>query len=308
MSLLTLCKTALLFPLSFSINFLVRNLFRLYYRILFLKNKNMFSMGSFNWKTLNELLEEKPFLINYLALTAPRWNPHALIASVGPLFVRECLEIEERFFEEGEGFWYLVIYSAPGGKTIDCLPSGKGKSHSGKIQLKPGNYTITLRIYEGDRHHLPGIEVDGGERVIEGREVEVKNQVPMESIVFNRNSFFFRFVHGYMYTMLKFDCLFSDSLVRRECLPVGNPETYFVYGVFSAGQSLRLSMNKCLFDSALIFITCYNKSSFPVYCENIVSDSDFETHHFAEDGFYVCRVVGRVPHYADNYAVSISVA
>jgi hypothetical protein len=225
---------------------------------------------------------------------APRWNPHALIASCGPMYIKHGLEFDVNELKEETKYWYMVIYGAPNGKTVRSISSTDSLTGCLQIPLEAGNYTLTLRIYDPrDLQTFPGISLDDGRYKVQGRQVSICYQPPLERLVFGRRSAFLMFVHHYMYTMLDRKGVFPSAWVSREYLPVGNPETFFLYGVFKAGQSLKVSLDMPMLAGSLIFLTCYNRSSYPIYQAELSHDSIFETYAFTEGGFFLCRVVSR---------------
>lgn len=297
----------LIFPLSFALNRVVRSGFRLLYRLRFLLQRKQFEIGPFSWQTLNEVLSEKPFFVRYLAVAAPRWNPHALIASGGPVRVDEKLEFSTSGLCQAAAHWYFVIYRAPNSETIHCVSSEDDPQGNVCLTVDPGIYTVTLRAYLPQAQLcLPDIVVDGGERRIAARTVASREQPELEGILFHRRSPFFGFLHHYMRTMLRRPELFPGRWVEREYLPVGNPETRFVYGAFEAGQSIRVSADERVLGAGLVYLTCYNRSSFPVYGVRVEASPEVTTPSFSDSGFYLCRIVlsERIPDLEDRLMVT----
>jgi hypothetical protein len=61
------------------------------------------------------------------------------------------------------------------------------------------------------------------------------------------------------------------SFVRREYLPVGNPETAFRYGYLGRGQCVEITSSHGILEGYCLYLTIYNRSSFPVLWSEVRS-------------------------------------
>lgn len=282
----------LIFPFSYAANRFARFWFRLCYRLKFVFSKRQINESSYAWQTINEIVSQKPRLISYLALAAPRWNPHAIIASCGPMRIQNSVAIDISELNRSCAKWYLIVYNAPGGQTVSATSSTNDGMAERKLEVSPGIYTVTLRVYEPqEKMSFPSLSIDDGMRQVEKRHIRCAELPSLEDNVFNLQSGFYRFVHSYMYTMLRYRSWFPKKWIEREYLPVGNPETHFRYGAFDSEQAVSIDFDESSRSGMLVYLTCYNRSSFPVFSTKLEEKNGIVTPRFTEAGFYLLRVL-----------------
>ena len=157
------------------------------------------------------------------------------------------------------------------------------------IRLSPGNYYISFRYYEpGERLRFPAIVVDGRQLV---PEVEVPGNVNAFYEDFHRRSNrFYICLQYYVYVAIRWQRILPAAWIKRELLPVGNPDTDFLYGIVEPGQALAFRCDPQLWQSHRVYVTAYNLASFPMLGFE-VKEPVFTGPTFTQRGFYVVRVV-----------------
>jgi hypothetical protein len=217
-----------------------------------------------DWRTLSEVLDQ-PLALPYIMVTGPRWNPHALIASLGPFQVKHGLRIRADTAHRSAQMWTLVIYGASNSHVIASIDSNSVARDDGWSEhtLPAGRYSGILRYYEWSANpRLPEIELDGNRRTSE------RSISPHENNYFGelraKDGVFYACLHYYVLEMLRLRRYLPESFVRREYLPVGNPETAFLYGYVRHGQCLEITSSEGLPEGHRLYLTLYNRSSFPI--------------------------------------------
>jgi len=75
----------------------------------------------------------------------------------------------------------------------------------------------------------------------------------------------------------------------KEYLPVGDTSNEFLYGVIYKACSLNLQINSLLLNNYDVYLTIYNRSSFPVIWYQI-KEEKHTTPVVEKDGFYLVRL------------------
>jgi hypothetical protein len=213
------------------------------------------------WRMLNGELLQRPLALPIVMTTGPRWNPHAIIASAGPLSVTRELRVDARTADSSAQAWTAVVNSFPDGRTVASL--GLGSSHSDRLEVPPGRYTVVLRYYErAAAPRLPAIEADGQEVVPAVDVPPTINDFYKE--LKQRDSSYYLWLHYYISVILRYEKRLPASFIRGQYLPAGNPETEFFYGGMTPGERLDLKSLPLPGDSR-VYATIYNRSSFPLF-------------------------------------------
>ena len=214
------------------------------------------------WRFLSGEGLKRPLALPIVMTTGPRWNPHAIIAAVGPLSVQHTLRIDAPAAASSAKAWTVVVNAFPGLRTVASLGSMSGGTDS--LQLAPGRYTLMLRYYEaGSSPRLPAIEIDGTP-IVAGVDVPpTVNDFYKE--LKGHNGFYYLWLHYYISVILRYEKRLPPSFVRAEYLPVGNPETEFFYGALKPGERLSLASVRLLRNDHRIYVAVYNRASFPVF-------------------------------------------
>lgn len=242
------------------------------------------------WKVLSRETLARRGTIPVLMLTAPRWNTHAIIGNFGPLEVKGSLSLDVAAAARSARSWSIVVYRFPHNITVDSAGSIDPPSADPwrTISLAPGTYSLGLRYYHiTDASELPAVRVDGQDhvpaRTIPGDALSVYD------VVQGRRSVFYLLVHYYVFHVLDYRDWLPAAFVKREFLPVGNPQTEFRYGAVRRGQSISLQLSPSLLASYDVFFTLYNRCSFPVTWY-VVTAAQHHTGPVAATGFYLVRM------------------
>jgi hypothetical protein len=244
---------------------------------------------SLDWRTISEVLGQ-PLALPYIMVTGPRWNPHALISSVGPFQVKHGLRIRADTAHRSAQMWTLVIYRASDSDTVASIDSNSVAPDDvwREQTLPPGRYSGILRYYEWSTDpRLPEIEIDSSRRIPE-RSVP-PNENDYLGRLRNKNGFFYACLHYYMLEILRLRRYLPESFVRREYLPVGNPETVFLYGDLRRGQCIEITSIHGIPEGHRLYLTIYNRSSFPVIWSEVRS-LPYRTQHAEVPGSYLLRL------------------
>ena len=251
------------------------------------------------WRLLSKESLQTPIALPVVMTTAPRWNPHALIATLGPFPVKQGIRIHVDAADRSAKAWTIVVYSMPGRRTVTSVGSIDGPVPGGwrTIPLSPGLYGLAARYYGWKSEiELPNIEVDGSLLVQAQRHSNANNDFYKD--LRDRRGILYTGLHYYVYPMLKYRNWFSTDFVERQYLPVGNPETEFVYGILRPGESLRMETDAAILRSFDIYLTIYNRASFPIIWYR-VTDAVHTTGGIAQKACYLIRI-----HKSDNSAVT----
>ena len=154
-------------------------------------------------------------------------------------------------------------------------------------------YTFAIRYY-GLRTDavLPAIKIDG-KTAFDERPVP-QNPLDVYEMVRGRSPFIFLALHSYVYPLLLLRAWLPRALVRRELLPVGNPETTFKYGTVEKGERVQIALPPESLRTQLALLTIYNRASFPI-AWFALSEAVFETAPIAAQGVWVLRLHPRGP-------------
>lgn len=251
------------------------------------------------WRPFNEELLSEFGALPMLMTSAPRWNPHAIIARIGPLAVEEFLQIHTGIIQSCAKACSIVIYGFPRHRTITYLGTSS-KNEMGEwetINLKSGKYEVGIRYYDTtETIVLPQIKIDGKKSI---PQIEAKVSNEFYKSLIKRNNIFYKFLHYYMYHLIEYKKWFPKRFVESEFLPMGNPETKFYYGIFRKGQSLGLKIKYDLLKEYTVGLALLVRESFPVEWYNI-KDEEKTISNIPYDGFYVIRIHAKIslPDYA----------
>ncbi len=214
------------------------------------------------WRMLTGELLQRPLALPIVMTTGPRWNPHGVISSAGPLSVKRELRVDARAADSSAQAWTAVGNSFPDLRTMASLGSGSGRSD--RLKLPPGRYTVILRYYEWTAApRVAVIEVDGKE-VVSAADVQPTTNDFYKDLK-QRDSRYYLWLHYYISVMLRYKKRLPASFVRSQYLPVGNPETEFSYGPMKSGERLDLKPLQPLLSDSRVYATIYNRASLPLF-------------------------------------------
>ena len=248
------------------------------------------SARSITWRLLDRSTLEMPISLPVLMTTGPRWNTHALIGTIGPLKISRNVSIRSSACIKSADSWTGVIYSFPDFSTISQFSSSNINSDDdwSSISLQPGLYILGLRYYGlSSSPRMPDVCL-GDSEIIDGIDIPLdSNEVYNE--LESRSNFYYLFLHYYIYTLLRLRGLLPESFVRKEFLPVGDPDTVFRFGLLKASYSLHVETTACLLEGYRVFFTGYNRASMPFSSEEITA-TDWDLVPPKSDGFYLFRI------------------
>lgn len=236
------------------------------------------------WIGFSEVVA-KPIGIPFLIVTAPRWNCHATIAITDSFHIKNKISLNtESAFHSSEAFSF-VLYPESG--AAFSIASHLGPRGEITFNLSPGAYRIGARYYGSTEDpSFPEVFADG-EVALEAvclKGETIRYQKQLESIR-NRRHWPSAWLHYYVFHMLQWRFL-GEEFLKKEFVPVGNPDTDFEYGFLKAGQELTVKTGEEPYPTC-VFVTIYNRHSFPVKWTEVPHSPHHET--CLQDGFYLIR-------------------
>ena len=216
-----------------------------------------------SWKLLVEKFKVPGSLI-YVMLNAPRWNTHALVATLGPFKVEEVIRFSNLSdVTKNCQSWTVVVYEQPSNRTVAFFSSFEIQSDEHTLNLPSGKYAIGMRCYEGEYPlSLPVVMIDKSQKQI--RRIISSKPEYYPSRIFGKKSKFFETLQLYSHLALSGRVKKNEEFVKNEYLPVGNPETEFTFGTIMHNETKCLDFSDIDFDKYLLYVTRYNSSSFPI--------------------------------------------
>ena len=216
------------------------------------------------WRVLDAAGLARPLRLPVVMTTGPRWNTHAIIASVGPLPVRAHISVDRAVADASAQSWTLVVNRFPDLHTVTRLSSrdDRPSTEVHEVLVDDGQYNVILRYYDWtDQVELPPLCVDGEPLVI---------GLPVSS---DTNEFYgslgdrlrpaYAVLHYYVTVLLRLRPWLPEGLVFRELAPVGNPDTTFCFDAVWKGERLELRADPRLLDTHIVRYTIYGIDSFP---------------------------------------------
>jgi hypothetical protein len=272
--------------LSFIFYKIVKFIIGILYTIFLFIKKDQASQ----WRVLSGQTLETFLSLPVLMTKGPRWNTHAIIGTLGPFQVQETITLDLNIIKQSAQSWIVVIYSFPSYQTITNLDSNKIDSQDNwiSISVKPGLYSIGLRYYHwSDSIQLPTVKVDS-ELLVKYLDISPNVNHFYQKLIQNKNWFYLA-LHYYIFTILKYRKWLSESFVKQEFLPVGAPDTEFVYGYLEKGQSLKIMTDPLIINHYDIYFTTYDRSSLPLdWCQ--ITEETYVTKPIESNGYYLFRL------------------
>ncbi len=221
------------------------------------------------WRVLSAETLESFLSLPVLMTKGPRWNTHAIIGTLGPFYVGETLTVNLGDLRNSARSWIFVVYSFPWYETITNLDSNVIESQQEwySLKLRSGWYTIGLRYYDRTPPiYLPNIKVDGA--IFTAATAVSPDVNSFYPTLIKKKNFFYNALHYYIFTILKYRDSLPQSFVRSEYLPVGAPDTEFVYNYLKKGQSLQVEIELGILAHYYVFFNIYDRSSLPLsWCQ-----------------------------------------
>lgn len=247
------------------------------------------------WKFLSAELLARRFMLPVMMSNAPRWNPHAIIATAGPLRVQDHLTVDLGPVRRSARQWSLVLYTTPEGRTVPGYDPLDGEPEGDSLTLRPppGEYLVSLRYY-GWRPEptLPALAVDG-EPLVPARALPEPINTFYPGLL-KRRAPLYRCLHFHIVPFLRWRDRLPEDFVRAALLPVGNPSTTFRYGTNEVGQRLHIRVSAATLDAYEVAWTLYSRDSF-VLGWGVAEAVEELTSPSPEAGFWVLRLHPRRP-------------
>jgi Family of unknown function (DUF6208) len=247
------------------------------------------------WSVLSGEALKNKLVLPGIMTTGPRWNTHAVIAAAGPFDVRRSIAVDTEAALGSAEAWTIVVYTFPDQRTAGHIGSQDAPfaSHWVEHNLPAGRYTLAVRYYRWmNEPRLPEVRVDGTPLVPELKVTSDINAFYAE--LRQRRGPYYRWLHFYVFTMLRFRHRLPQRFVERELLPMGNPETQFRYGILYCGESLRVEAAPDMLADYDVYLTVYTRDSFPSSWGQI-QPATYTTPPVNEDSFYLVRIHRRRP-------------
>lgn len=242
------------------------------------------------WRVLSAETLSIPIILPVLMTKGPRWNTHGVIGTLGPFAIESTLEVNLDEAARSAQSWTVVVYSYPEYKTVTRLSWLKSmeEQNQGVLSLPKGYYSVGIRYYGlSSQAAMPTVTFDKGKPlagVVVSKEI---NQ--FYETLGDRTNFYYLSLHYYIYTILRLRDRLSDTWVRSEYLPVGDPDTVFRYDCFRKEDKLHVEVEPQVFQNYWIYLSVYNRASLPIFSDEIV-DKDYKTGEFEQSGYYLFRI------------------
>lgn len=222
------------------------------------------------WRTISQDLEKLGGR-HIIGIIAPRWNCHALLASMSPIRINKSLTLELASFGSQADSWSLVLYDESF-QMRHWIGSSTMSENTVVWQLPPATYSLSLRYYtDGDDIEVPAVVIDGSVRVVGGKFAgEAPRYKRHLETVRNRSGPASRLLQYYVFYNLSRKEKCAASL-RHQFLPVGNPDTEWHYGHLVVGEKLEIRSNDAHQQAYNTYVCFYNWASFPVEWHTIKS-------------------------------------
>ncbi len=262
--------------------FIIGSLFIVYLAI----NKKQASQ----WRVLSEKTLRSPLILPVLMTKGPRWNTHAIIGTLGAFKVEEEIAIDIESANNSADSWIAVVYSFPSYKTITSIESSKINSNSlwHSIKLPSGRYSLGLRYYNRRNNIvLPAVKIDNKDFV--GKTSVPSNINDFYHDLIQAKNWFYLSLHYYIFTILKLRKYLPQSFVRREYLPVGAPDTTFVYNYLKNNQGLEINFAPEVIKNCNIYFNLYDRSSLPLnWCQ--IDTNQYKLPAPQNNSYYLLRI------------------
>ena len=230
----------------------------------------------------------------------PRWNTHTNVHSWDLGFRQPCklsLEIENVRLP---GFsWQVVCYGnmdtlasqgvAPNGVQWLTVPLNKGKGDKRTLRI-----TLMIRLYMFDgceEARLPRIKLNGKLLKNYGEVDFTISKLQFNRELRAKQKFHHLAMQWHVMPMLRARKLLPVAMVRDVYLPVGNPETQWLYGIIFEKYALRVNVVPFLLHDHLVFVTVYSRASIPTQPSITITKVVSTLHVSLEDGFWAMRIV-----------------
>lgn len=229
----------------------------------------------------------------------PRWNTHTNVHTwyLGKLVPGE-LTIEIENVSQPGFSWQVVCYgnqktlasqaAAPGG-ACEWLTMRVDGAQSTHVLLN-----VRLYIFDTCKEALlPRIKLNGHLLLDSsaGAAAFTRDKLAFNQELRARQQLHHLAMQFHVWTMLRAQRCLPAAMVREVYLPVGNPETQWLYGVVLEGYALELWVDASLLPDHLVFVTVYSRASIPTQASISVEATELTLQRALEDGFWAVRIV-----------------
>jgi hypothetical protein len=223
----------------------------------------------------------------------PRWNTHTNVHFLRvemPASGVATFEVENVRLA---GFsWQIIAYDSRQGVVGRLAMAVQGPDWLTLTVRSDETARLSIRPYVfGERMSavLPRVRLDGED--VAG------------SVEFSRDRLAFNYtlhkheqpicwpLQWHVYPLLCCRDWLPPELVRRIYLPVGNPETQWLYGLVHEGFALHFDVAEHVLTDHLVYCTVYDRASFPTLPCGSVEKPVQTLEVCGEDGFWATRVV-----------------
>lgn len=246
------------------------------------------------WRVISDEMLKMPIALPAVMTTGPRWNTHAIIASVGPLEVKQSLELDPRTAIHSAKSWSVVVCTFPGMQTITHVGSASLDENGSlpPVRLSAGVYWLALRYYHWtDNPELPAVRVDGTDVVAAEPLNPAANDFYKD--LPSRSRFIYLAMHYHAWIFLRYPDLFPAGFAAKQYLPLGNPDTEFYFGCTDRHESVRIDAAPEVFRCHNVYLTVYSRASFPLISKQITETENVITPQIPAT--WLVRVHGAFP-------------
>lgn len=241
------------------------------------------------WRVMDETFLAPPSVMTAYSLLAPRWNVHAAIAVSPILRIKGQLSIDAAAANAASPRWTLVVYDKQGTVGVLGTTNTEPDASRAAIDLPPGLYRLVIRLYEPTPEAVvPEVCINGEPTLAELLLPEDPTRVYQNLRARGRRRH--KALQRYVYPMVRLRRFLGEERVKREYLPVGNPETHFRFGVIERGQRLTLRPPDQLPDDCGLYLCLYDQSSLPMWFAS-VPRAGVQTPPAADHGTWLVRIV-----------------
>jgi hypothetical protein len=241
--------------------------------------------SSRQWQVISGGFVAKPLVVPLIMTSAPRWNPHAVIGTLGPIPVHETIAFAAAA-PRAAGDWFFAVYSHPGHEPAGSA-SHRHDAGQDWIEVKvpkPGQYVVGARYYRARAEvAFPAARADGAP--IAGPSAPIADANQFYATLWMRDSLLYRAIAFYVWALLRCRGRVPERWITRELIPVGNPETRFAFGTCRTGDLLSWKLTPGEREQFDLFLTIYSRGSFP----RSWSEGDGPVPAPC-DGFYLARI------------------
>ena len=242
------------------------------------------------WRILSAETLKIPIILPVLMTKGPRWNTHGVIGTLGPFEIESTLTLDLAQAQKSARSWTAVIYSYPDYATVTQLSwlKSTAEQNEGKLTLPKGYYSLGIRYYGLlDQAVMPTVTFDQQES-LPGIPVPKETNAFYETLS-DRTNLYYLGLHYYIFTLLRLRNQLPEAWIRSEYLPVGDPDTIFLYDCFETGESLQVQVKLHLLNNYWVYLSAYNRASLPILSSEVTT-AQYKTVAFTERGYYLFRI------------------